>query len=165
MSEKEKAMRVRVKLGDTEVEVEGSKEDVGEFLSSIPDILARLSMSRESNTASKTNEQMHQQSAQQQLPELTFGKGESLPSIILKLFSSGWGRQPRKLLEVKDSLETFGLIYPKQSVAVALLRLAKEGKLRRFKQPDGEFVYTLPTSLLSQEFKPEVLQVGEAEVS
>ncbi|MEM0117863.1 MAG: hypothetical protein QXV32_05400 [Conexivisphaerales archaeon] len=161
----ERIMKVRVKLGDREVEVEGSKEEVGEFFSSIPDIFARLGAGRESNSAAKANEQVHEQTLQHQLPELTFGKGESLPSIILKLFSSGWGRQPRKLLEVKDSLETFGLIYPKQSVAVALLRLAKEGKLRRFKQPDGEFVYTLPTSLLSQEFKPEVLQVGEAEVS
>jgi len=62
-------------------------------------------------------------------------------------------------------LETFGLIYPKQSVAVALLRLAKEGKLRRFKQPDGEFVYTVPTSLLSTELKPEVLQVSGSEVN
>jgi len=150
-------MKVRVKLGEREVEVEGSKDEVSEFFSNIQDILSNLSEAKDNASIQPVKPQ--------QLPELTFGKGESLPIAILKLFSSGWGRQPRKLIEVKESLETFGLIYPKQSVAVALLRLAKEGKLRRFKQPDGEFVYTVPASLLSTESKSELLQVSRSEVS
>ncbi|MGC9189137.1 MAG: hypothetical protein ACP5GG_00190, partial [Conexivisphaera sp.] len=51
-----------------------------------------------------------------------------------------WGRRPRRLSEVMDALSSFGLIYPKSSVAVALLRLAKEGEIRRFKE-GGEYVY------------------------
>jgi hypothetical protein len=75
-------------------------------------------------------------------------KGESLPSIMTKLFGFSWGRTPRRLIEVKGALESFGLVYPRQSVAVALLRLAQEGKLRRFKGPDGDFLYTSSTSLM-----------------
>ncbi|HYR04747.1 MAG TPA: hypothetical protein VEO75_05095, partial [Nitrososphaerales archaeon] len=42
-------------------------------------------------------------------------------------------------------LQSYGLNYPKQSVAVALLRLAKGSKIRRFKGEGGEFVYTVST--------------------
>jgi len=43
---------------------------------------------------------------------------------------------------VREVLQSYGMNYPKQSVAVALLRLAKATKIRRFKAEDGEFVYT-----------------------
>lgn len=39
--------------------------------------------------------------------------------------------------------------YPKQSVAVALLRLAKTTKIRRFKAEDGEYVYTTSSVTVS----------------
>ncbi|MDG6898845.1 MAG: hypothetical protein JRN24_03800, partial [Nitrososphaerota archaeon] len=53
-----------------------------------------------------------------------------------------WGRERRKLSDVREALQSYGLNYPKQSVAVALLRLAKTTKIRRFKAEDGEYVYT-----------------------
>ena len=90
-----------------------------------------------------------QQTPLMDLPELRVDKGESLPSIMTKLFGASWGRTPRRLLEVKGALESYGLAYPRQSVAVALLRLAQEGKLRRFKGGDGDFLYTSSTSLLT----------------
>ena len=45
-------------------------------------------------------------------------------------------------------------MYPKQTVAVTLLRMAKSGRLRRFKSNTGEYVYTASTSLLSSTEKP-----------
>ncbi len=74
------------------------------------------------------------------LPEIKIEKGDSLTDIIRKMFETGWGRRPRKLSDVMEALSSFGLIYPKSSVAVALLRLAKDGEIRRFKE-EGEYVY------------------------
>ena len=76
-------------------------------------------------------------------------KSDSLSEIVSKIFKESWGRKPRKLNQVREVLESYGLIYPKQSVAVTLLRLAQSGKLRRFKD-EGEFVYTASTSLSAQ---------------
>ena len=73
-------------------------------------------------------------------------KGDSLGDLVEKLFADPWGRSPRKLSEVREALQSYGLNYPKQSVAVALLRLAKSSKIRRFKGEGGEFVYTSTTS-------------------
>lgn len=44
-------------------------------------------------------------------------------------------------------LQSYGLNYPKQSVAVALLRLAISSKIRRFKGEGGEFVCTSAISI------------------
>lgn len=159
----EQNVRLRVRLGQSEVEVEARKEDLGQIFEMIPELMKKLKDATHQQVQSKEELSIASQPSPTVPPEVVFGKSESLPSMILKLFSSGWGKQPRKLLEIKEVLETYGLVYPKQSVAVALLRLAKEGKLRRFKQPDGEYVYTIPASLLSPEFKTESLEEAKSE--
>ena len=65
--------------------------------------------------------------------------------MISKFFADPWGMSPRKLMEVREALQSYGLNYPKQSVAVALLRLAKSSRIRRFKGEGGEYVYTAST--------------------
>ncbi len=76
-----------------------------------------------------------------QLPQVSLEPNGSLPINILRLFSVDWGKRPRRLAEVKEILDNYGMVYPKQTVAVTLLRLAKEGKIRRFKSERGEYVY------------------------
>ena len=89
-----------------------------------------------------------------QLPIITLEKGDSLADVIGKFFSGPWGRESRKLSDVREALQSYGLNYPKQSVAVALLRLAKTTKLRRFKAEDGEYVYTSAITLPSTPSTP-----------
>jgi hypothetical protein len=60
---------------------------------------------------------------------------------------------------VREALQSYGLNYPKQSVAVALLRLAKTTKIRRFRGDDGEFVYT--SSSMIPRAQPEILQTDD----
>jgi hypothetical protein len=80
-------------------------------------------------------------------------------------------------MEVREALQSYGLNYPKQSVAVALLRLAKGSKIRRFKGDAGEYLYTasigatrIPTPLVSVGVQPHpgeeaapALESGEQE--
>lgn len=147
-------VRVRVKVGANEVEIEGPKDSLKDLIELVPAIVEGMGNGKLSPippSAAQAQPMSTTQAPQaplQDLPELRVEKGESLPSIMTKLFGSSWGRTPRRLLEVKGALESFGLVYPRQSVAVALLRLAQEGKLRRFKGPDGDFLYTSSTSLM-----------------
>ena len=141
-------------MGVNEVEIEGPKEAVRDLIDLVPEIAAKIAPSlSQPQQAPQVQmapppQALPQPAPLQELPELKVEKGESLPSIITKLFGTSWGRTPRRLLEVKGALESYGLVYPRQSVAVALLRLAQEGKLRRFKGGDGDFLYTSSTSLL-----------------
>ena len=84
-------------------------------------------------------------------PNINIHKSDSLTDVLIKIFQSSWSNNPKKLNEIRETLNSYGLIYPKQTVAVTLLRMAKSGKLRRFKSNTGDYVYTASNSLLSSD--------------
>ncbi len=138
--------KVRVRIGQAEAEVEADPEHIAEAIDLVPLLASKLSAgpSREGSEASpaaRTGE-VPGQPQQDQIPVVSIEKGDSLADVISKFFAGPWGRERRKLSDVRVALQSYGLNYPKQSVAVALLRLAKGSKIRRFKADDGEFVYT-----------------------
>ncbi|MDP8022945.1 MAG: hypothetical protein ACP5LF_00860 [Nitrososphaeria archaeon] len=149
--------KVRLKIGVNEIEIYGVKEDM-EYLSQLAlkiyeGISKNVPQSQGKVTIiEKEEEQSKQAENIIQLPDIQPDPNSSLPANILKLFVSEWGKKPRRLSEVKEVLDSFGLVYPKQTVAVSLLRLAKEGKIRRFKNERGEYVYiSVPSKILQEE--------------
>ena len=140
--------KVRVKLGQAEAEVEADPEHLKEAIELIPLIASKLPrQGREvpfeaKETPSEPGSPVAEHSLSSDLPIVALEKGDSLADVIGKFFAGPWGRERRKLSDVREALQSYGLNYPKQSVAVALLRLAKTTKLRRFKAEDGEYVYT-----------------------
>lgn len=140
--------KIRVKLGQAEAEVESDPEHLKEAIELIPELASKLpsvGILRPQSPAAESVEQSAQRSdrgSREQLPTITLEKSDSLADVIAKFFADSWGRERRKLSDVREALQSYGLNYPKQSVAVALLRLAKTTKIRRFKAEDGEYVYT-----------------------
>ncbi len=144
-------VKIRVRSGQNEAEVEAPMEQIREAIALIPEIASKFPAGRSEPrqvvvpnepTSAPPPSEAHGPS---QLPSITVEKGDSLSDIISKFFSDQWGRVPRKLSDVREALQSYGLNYPKQSVAVALLRLAKTSKIRRFKSEGGEYVYTAST--------------------
>ena len=143
--------KIRVRVPSAEVEIEAPLQELKEIIALLPELMAQLPVNTvQSNPPKETvqAEQKHEQ-ANSEMPTISLEKSDSLSDIVAKIFREPWGRKPRKLNQVREVLESYGLIYPKQSVAVTLLRLAQSGKLRRFKDDSGEFVYTASTSLSS----------------
>jgi len=153
----ESVVKIKVRLGANEAEIEAPISAIKEAIHLIPELVQHLPQSasqplRTKLEAVKEASPREEVLAEEKLrivPEIRVEKDDSLPDVITKFFKDEWGKHPRKLSDVKDALESYGMIYPKQSVAVALLRLAKDGKLRRFKDESGEFVYTSSTSLVA----------------
>src|SRR5208283_2262875 len=135
-------------------EIEAEMGQIREAIALIPEITSKFPEGRsevrhavasfEPTSPGTSNENR----SQSELPSIAVEKGDSLSDIISKFFADQWGKSPRKLMEVRDALQSYGLNYPKQSVAVALLRLAKSSKIRRFKSEGGEYVYTTSTSMM-----------------
>jgi hypothetical protein len=155
-------IRIKVRSGQAEAEVEAEAGRIREAIDLIPEMVAKLPTQRteparqEAVFREPTQSQVSMASAgalegqsPAQQPGITVEKGDSLSDIISKFFSEPWGKSPRKLSEVRETLQSYGLNYPKQSVAVALLRLAKSSRIRRFKSVGGEYVYTASTSMMS----------------
>ena len=147
-------IKIRVRSGQNEAEVEAEMEHIREAIALIPEIAGKFPDGRTEHrhiispnepTSSPPPVELHSQS---ELPRITVDKGDSLSDIITKFFADQWGKNPRKLSEVREALQSYGLNYPKQSVAVALLRLAKSSRMRRFKSEGGEYVYTASTSMM-----------------
>ncbi len=159
MQEDSRSVKIRVKSGESEAEIEAALSDVREAIALIPEVLAKLPQPRTERAAparAPLETAMLQATeavatgpaasvAPSSMPAVTIEKGDSLSDVISKFFSDPWGRSPRRLMEVREALQSYGLNYPKQSVAVALLRLAKGSRIRRFKGETGEYVYTAST--------------------
>jgi hypothetical protein len=149
--------KVRLKIGVNEIEIYGVKDDMeylGQLALKIYDTVSKSPGSLQSKVTvvEKEEEQAKQAENIIQLPDIQPDPNSSLPANILKLFISEWGKKPRRLSEVKEVLDSFGLVYPKQTVAVSLLRLAKGGKIRRFKNERGEYVYiSVPSKIIQEE--------------
>lgn len=132
-------VRLRVRIGNAEVEIEAESEYLAEVVETIPRVIEKLKVNFESRSLPI------QQKKETPPPPISIEKSDSLSDIIEKLFSSEWGLSERKLSEVREVLRIYGLNYPKQSVAVSLLRLAKAGKIRRFKTESGDYAYISST--------------------
>ncbi len=165
-------VKVRLKVGANEVEIEGSTSNIEKIISFIPKMIQALpeeilkyniqepaishipeSSRLEKYISSSNNRKI---SGSSKPPEIQIDRGDSLSDIVIKIFSDIWGRHPRKLGEIREALQSYGQVYPKQSVAVALLRLAQSGRLRRFKGESGEYVYTASTTLSTENIKQVV---------
>jgi len=157
--------KIRVKVGSAEAEVEADPEHLKEAIDLVPELASKLpglkseEQFRSSLPATKDAKDVPRPPTQ--LPVVSVEKGDSLSDIIGKFFSDPWGMERRKLSDVRDALQSYGLNYPKQSVAVALLRLAKTTRLRRFRGEDGEFVYTSSSAIARVPQSPELLQTDE----
>lgn len=140
--------KIRVRLGQAEAEVEADTEHLKEVIDLIPELVAKIPRlghddgGEQKGSGMELQAEIVKQPISSEFPVVALEKGDSLSDVIGKFFSGPWGRERRKLSDVREALQSYGLNYPKQSVAVALLRLAKTTKIRRFKAEDGEYVYT-----------------------
>ena len=145
-------IKIRVRTGSSEAEIEAELSHVREAIGLIPEIVRQLP--HDGRTA-VINDPPHQEFVPQgkadEFPVVVLEKNDSLAEIIGKFFGGEWGRQRKKLSDVREALQSYGLNYPKQSVAVALLRLAKSSRIRRFKGEDGEYVYISSTPALAEQ--------------
>jgi hypothetical protein len=164
-------VKLRVKLGAAEAEVEADLEHLKEAIDLLPELMKKLPAGEAPRIDAQAvqrqvaTSQVDQRTQPSSLPLVTVEKSDSLADIIIKFFADPWGRERRKLLDVRDTLQSYGLNYPKQSVAVALLRLAKTTKIRRFKAEDGEYVYTSSTGSFSAPVQSTIEPPPAAEVA
>ncbi|RLG59537.1 hypothetical protein DRN86_04080 [Candidatus Geothermarchaeota archaeon] len=135
---KENRVEFRIRVGDYEIEVKGSLEDVKDLLERsmgyISKMIAKLP------ERSYTKEIKGEESIKETLPPIEVSEKESVTSILSKIFSTKWASKPRTLREIIEALESMGLHYPKSTVAVSLMRLAKRNVIRRIKK-ENIYVY------------------------
>jgi len=116
--EAEKPIRVKMRVGNVEFEIEGTvdqaNEAVGKILATVTEKLKETPLIAEKEPAPSR---------------------ETCKALIQRLWEDGWFSTPRGLGEVHSEMARRGFHYDRTAVAHALIDLVKDGVLTREGQP------------------------------
>jgi hypothetical protein len=125
----------RVKMGQREIEISGTREEVMKAIEELPQLMETVSKAFESTKTAKETEQP---------------AGSAYPSVsasgcseaVLQLLDSDWGKQPRSLPDLGEALKANAVYYPSTTVSGVLAWLLRKNKIKRWKTDKG-YVYVL----------------------
>jgi uncharacterized protein with PIN domain len=145
----------RVKLGEYEVEVRGTHEEVTKTIENLPNLFANVhkafDVAKPKTVATitvKTEAPPKEASAKAaaEAPAQSYPKIRSPASCdeaVLRFLETDWGKwRPRTMEELKEAMNANGLKYPGRMLSATLDALAEKGKVQRWNTNTG-FVYIL----------------------
>jgi len=125
----------RVKIGQREIEISGSREEVMKAIEELPQLIETVSKAFESTATAKETEQP----AVSAYPSVS---ASGCSEAVLQLLASDWGKQPRSLPELGEALKANSVYYPSTTVSGVLSWLVRKNKIKRWKTDKG-YVYVL----------------------
>jgi hypothetical protein len=140
----------RVKIGDYEVEIRGTHEEVTKTIENLPALVMNVHKAME-NVKPKTVATLtvKTEPATKEEPD---APAKSYPKItapascavaIMRILETDWGKwRPRTVDELKDAMKANDLKYGSRELTETLNKLAEKGTVRRWNTNTG-FVYIL----------------------
>lgn len=139
----------RVKMGEYEIEVNGTREEVLKTMDDLPRLVSNVHKAFE-NVRPKTvatltvkTEATKQETKTQTQNYPKIAPTENCDRAILRLLETDWGKwRPRTIEELNSALKANGLNYTGRMLATVLVRLVKKGMIRRW-NTDAGYVFIL----------------------
>jgi len=131
----EKPFSFRVKIGQQEIEISGTREEVIKTLEELPKLVENVLKAFESTK----NREETSQAVNPVFPSIS---SSSCSEAVLQLLASDWGRQPRTLPELGEALKANAVHYPSTTLSGVLAWLVRKNKIKRWKTDKG-YVYVL----------------------
>jgi hypothetical protein len=132
MSDKKLTMRIR--RGQNEIEISGSKEEVMMTFRDLPSLVGAFNEAFGELGKEKSKETSIKQGFLNDvaLPNVAVSPDTSCPDAIIKILSTEWGRKtPRKMREILEAMKVNAIHYPIGTVKGRLTDMTKKGVLRR----------------------------------
>ena len=126
----------RVKMGQQEIEISGTREEVIKTIEELPSLVASISKAFESTK----NRDVASQPVASTYPSIS--PSSSCSEAVLKLLETDWGGQARTLTELGEALKANAVHYPSTTVSGVLAWLVRKNKIKRWKTDRG-YVYVL----------------------
>jgi len=140
----------RVKMGEYEVEIGGSREDVLKTIEELPSLMAGVCSAFEGlkhktvatlTVKTEPGKKEEAAAAVQKFPKIS--RTDKCDEAVLRVLETDWGKwRPRTIGELKEALKANGLSFPGRVFAGVLMGLVRGGKVRRWKTDAGH-VYIL----------------------
>jgi hypothetical protein len=124
----------RVKIGQREIEISGTREEVMKAIEELPQLMETVSKAFESTKNKETA-----QPTGSVYPSVS---ASGCSEAVLQLLASDWGKQPRSLPELGEALKANSVYYPSTTVSGVLSWLVRKNKIKRWKTDKG-YVYVL----------------------
>jgi hypothetical protein len=130
---------IKVRIGDKELEIGGSKEEVLSTLDDLDSILE------------KVTDAFNQRGVETQVRPKKNGDVE-YPKIkhttqcseaIVSLLETDWGKTPRAIGELREAMEANAIFFPKSTISGVLSWQIKRGSLRRWKDKKRGYLYVI----------------------
>lgn len=146
----------RVRIGEYEVELSGTRKEVLGTLDDLPTLIAKLlkalEVAKQKVAASSSTKPLTVRVTSSPAALSPSAGSPPIPSIppakqfsqsILNLLETDWGRwRPRTMPEIIEALKANAVHYPATTLSGVLTWLVKKGKVRRWKTDEG-YVYIL----------------------
>lgn len=152
VKKKPESFTFRIKIGEYEVEIKGTHNEVTKTLEDLPNLVKRVHKAFETvkpktvATLTVKTEPPAKAKAAPKTPSQVYPKITSTTNsedAILGLLESDWGKwRPRTREELKDAMKANKVKYTKRALTGTLNKLADKGMVRRWKTNTG-FVYIL----------------------
>ena len=135
----ETPFHVKIRIGDRELEIGGSKEEV---LSTLDDL---------DSIVEKVTQAFNQKGVEVQTKRKKNGDVE-YPNIqhttqcseaIVSLLGTDWGKTPRAIGGLREGMEANAIFFPKSTLSGVLSWQIKKGVLRRWKDKKRGYLYVL----------------------
>lgn len=136
---------IRVKIGEKEVEIAGSKDEVIKTLDDLPEIVRKISAALSISIASPISFPSLSKTGAKVPAEVKFPSisgASSISDAVVKLLSTEWGKKPRTGKDLFEAMKANAIHHSWKGVLGTLTRLTKSGKIRRWRL-NQEYVYTL----------------------
>ena len=135
----ENPFHIKVRIGDKELEIGGSKEEVLSTLDDLDSIIEKVTKA------------LNQKGAETQVRPKKNGDVE-YPNIqhttqcseaIVSLLETDWGKTPRAIGELREAMEANAIFFPKGTISGVLSWQIKRGSLRRWKDKKRGYLYVI----------------------
>lgn len=137
----------RVKIGEYELEIDGTREEVLKTIEELPNLISNVHKAFEIvkpktvTTLTVRTGNSKDETRMQKYPKIT--PTENCEEAIISVLETDWGKwRPRTIEELREALQANGMNHSARILAGALIGLAKRGKIRRW-NTDAGFVYIL----------------------
>ena len=147
----------RLKIGEYEIEISGTHEDVTNIIQELPETIAKVDKAFEKVRPKKVTTltvktepaTTSQKSPTQEYPRIA--RTREPEQAALNLLATDWGKwRPRTIDELSEALKTNGMDTPIRSLAAILMDLVKKEKIVRWHTNSG-FVYILAEKEATQQ--------------
>ncbi len=134
---------IKIRIGEIEVELGGSLEEVFKTLDNLDDIVNKVSTAFKLELSSSKFERKRnrQVNSDEGFPKIrsTTQCSEAVRSLLL----TEWGKTPRTIGELREAMDANAIFFPKTTLSGVLVWLVKKGGLRRWKDKKRGYMYVI----------------------